>query len=316
MLYYPEGALIDTYENIAAFTSPETLKAAQKNEKILEGIAVCCDKSHNIIVSLHNDYKGIIPRNEGAVGILEGTTKDIALISRVGKPICFVIKEINSHKELILSRRRAQEKCYEHYISQLQPGNVIPAIVTHFEKYGSFVDIGCGFASLIPIASISISRIEHPSNRFTKGQNIYAVVQSIESDRKICLSHKELLGTWTENAKDFKSGETVSGIARSITKAGIFIELKPNLAGLAEYKPDVEIGNRVSVYIKKMCPEKMKAKLAIVDSFADTAPKKPEPLKYFITSGTLKHWRYSPDDCEKIIETWFDWKNKLPLPQK
>ena len=63
MLYYPEGALIDTYENIAAFTSPETLKAAQKNEKILEGIAVCCDKSHNIIVSLHNDYKGIIPRN-------------------------------------------------------------------------------------------------------------------------------------------------------------------------------------------------------------------------------------------------------------
>lgn len=305
MLYYPEGALIDTYENNAAFTSLETLKAAQKNETILEGIAVCCDKSHNIIVSLHNDYKGIIPRNEGAVGILEGTTKDIALISKVSKPICFVIKEINSNNELVLSRRRAQEKCYENYISKLKPGDVIPAVVTHFEKYGSFVDIGCGFASLIPIASISISRIEHPSNRFTKGQKIYAVVKSIEPDKKICLSHKELLGTWTENAENFKAGETVCGIVRSITKDGIFIELKPNLAGLAEHKPDVEIGNVVSVFIKSLCPERMKAKLAIVD-YNKTASSKPKPLKYFITSGNLKHWRYSPDNCDKIIETWFE----------
>lgn len=305
MLYYPEGALIDTYENNAAFSSLETLKAAQKNETILEGIAVCCDKSHNIIVSLHNDYKGIIPRNEGAVGILEGTTKDIALISKVSKPICFVIKEINSNKELILSRRRAQEKCYEQYISKLKPGDVIPAIITHFEKYGSFVDIGCGFASLIPIASISISRIEHPSNRFTKGQKIYAVVKSIEQDKKICLSHKELLGTWEENAENFKAGETVCGIVRSITKDGIFIELKPNLAGLAEHKPNIEIGTVVSVFIKSMSPERMKAKLAIVD-YNNNAPTTPKKLKYFIKSGHLTHWRYSPDNCEKVIETWFE----------
>ncbi len=31
--------------------------------------------------------KGIIPRIEGAIGIDDGTTRDIALISKVNKPV-------------------------------------------------------------------------------------------------------------------------------------------------------------------------------------------------------------------------------------
>ncbi len=305
MLYYPEGALLDSDENISSFSSIETLKIAQKNEKILEGIAVCCDESHNIIVSLFNNFKGIIPREEGALGILEGTTKDIALISKVSKPVCFVVKEIGANNQLLLSRRRAQQLCFENYISKLIPGDVIPAVVTHFEKYGTFVDIGCGFASLIPIAAISISRIDHPNDRFTKGQNIFAVVKSIEADNKICLTHKELLGTWAQNAAQFKAGETVCGTVRSITDYGIFVELQPNLAGLAENKEDVEIGNIVSVFIKSLIPEKMKAKLAIVDCNPNFQIK-PKNLKYFITSGHLSVWKYSPDGCEKTIQTIFE----------
>ena len=111
------------------------------------------------------------------------------------------------------------------------------------------------------------------------------------------------MGTWLENAKELNAGETVCGIVRSITDYGIFVELKPNLAGLAENKEGVELGNMVSVFIKNLIPEKMKAKLAIVDSFS--ANLKPEPLKYYITSGHLKSWRYSPENCEKVIETVF-----------
>lgn len=301
---HPEGVLYKTSENKNIFYSQEALKAAQKTERILEAFAVCCDKEHNLIVSLENNLKGIIPREEGALGIKEGTTKDIALISRVSKPVCFVIKEGIGTNTLILSRRRAQEICIENYIKNLSPGDVIPAIVTHFENYGSFVDIGCGIASLIPIDAISISRISHPSDRFKKGENIFVVVKSIEEDGRICLSHKELLGTWEENAKELNAGETVCGIVRSITDYGIFVELKPNFAGLAENKNRIEVGDVVSVFIKNLIPEKMKAKLAIVDSF-ETQIKR-EPLKYYITSGHIKKWRYSPECCEKKIETVFD----------
>lgn len=301
---HPEGTLYKTIENKNVFYNQDTLKLAQKTERILEAIAICCDKSHNLIISLENNLKGIIPREEGAIGIKEGITKDIALISRVSKPVCFVIKDGIGTDTLILSRKRAQEICYENYIKKLKPGDIIPAVITHFENYGSFVDIGCGIASLIPIDSISISRISHPSDRFQKGENIFVIVKSIEPDGKICLSHKELLGTWEENAKELNAGETVCGIVRSITDYGIFVELKPNLAGLAENKDGIEVGDVVSVFIKNLIPEKMKAKLAIVDSFSTQL--KPEPLKYYITSGHLDRWLYSPKNCEKIIETVFE----------
>lgn len=45
---------------------------------------------------------------------------------------------------------------------------------------------------------------------------------------------------------------------------GLFIELKPNLVGLAEYKPGFEYGQKVHVYIKKIIMDKKKVKLLIV----------------------------------------------------
>ena len=172
MQYFPEGSLINFKENSDAFSNSDSIKMAIKSEKILEGIAIRCDENHNLIVAVGNNLIGIIPRTEGAIGIAEGLTKDIALISKVGKPVCFVISSFDENSKLILSRKRAQELCYENFISKLTPGDVIPAVVTHFENYGSFVDIGCGIASLIPIDAISISRITHPSDRFKKEQKI------------------------------------------------------------------------------------------------------------------------------------------------
>mgnify|MGYP004481776615 FL=1 len=83
---------------------------------------------------------------------------------------------------------------------------------------------------------------------------------------RVILTYKELLGTWEENVKEYEEGKTVTGIARDIEKSknGIFIELKPNLVGLAEYKENIEYGETVNVYIKKIIPEKKKVKLLIV----------------------------------------------------
>ena len=44
---------------------------------------------------------------------------------------------------------------------------------------------------------------------------------------------------------------------------GVFIELAPNLAGLAEPDDTLAPGQLVSVYIKSICPQRMKVKLAV-----------------------------------------------------
>ena len=304
MNYYPKGGLYLSNENQRILRSQSLLEEAYEKKLILEAYAVMCDAEHNMYVDIPN-AKAVIPREMGAIGISDGSTRDIALLSKVNKPICFIIDSIASsgdEREYILSRLAAQESCMESYISKLLPGEIIPARVTHLEPFGAFVDIGCGIPSLIPIDAISVSRISHPNDRFYNSQNIYAVVKEVSKNR-VFLSHKELLGTWEENCEKFEVGSTVSGIVRSIESYGIFIEIAPNLAGLAEPRADIYPGQCVSVNIKAMKPDKMKLKLAIVDAMGDAAPT--TGFDYFLTSGRLKEWHYSPENCLKTVVSSF-----------
>ena len=304
--YYTENCLIGTQENKNALSSKAALKEAFLNGKILEARAVMCDKEHNLHVDL-GVMKGIIPREEGALGIDDGSVRDIAIISRVNKPVMFKItgfeKDESGETFAVLSRRAVQKECMEEYISKLTPGCIIDAVVTHMESFGVFADIGAGISALMPIDSISISRIPHPSARFFAGQKIKAVVKGVDESGRITLSYKELLGTWEENASRFAAGETVPGIVRSVERYGIFVELRPNLAGLAEYVPGVMPGQHASVYIKNLIPERMKVKLIIVDSFDAEYPN--EAPEYFTQGDFIDRWVYSPDCCEKRIETVF-----------
>lgn len=304
--FAPEGYRINSYENKSALENENSLIQAKYLGKILEAKAILCDNKHNLIVNL-GFIKGIIPREEVAIGIYEGNVKDIAIISRVNKPVCFVINSFekdnnNKIKQANLSRRKAQEICFKNKISKLCPGDIIDATVTHLENFGAFVDIGCGIISFLPIDTISVSRINHPSERFKNGMKIKVIVKSITENR-INLTHKELLGTWEENVNNFSIGETVPGIVRSIENYGIFVELTPNLAGLAEPKEGIIEGQQISVYIKNIIPNKMKIKLVIIETF-ETKNKIKEP-KYFINKSHIEKFIYSPSTCNKIIETNF-----------
>ena len=312
MNYYPEGYLLDTQENQSAIQSPSGLAEAMREGRILEARAIICDSTHNLIVDLHG-IKGIIPREEGAVGIREGTVRDIAMISRVNRPVSFVVTELLRDEKgvttAILSRRKAQERCMEEYLSKLCPGDIIPARITHLEPFGAFADIGCGVVSLLPIDSISVSRIDHPRERFWVGMDIRAVVKSIEN-RRITLSHKELLGTWEENASAFAPGETVAGIVRSVEPYGIFVELTPNLAGLAEPRDGVSPGQQASVFIKSIVPSRMKMKLIIIETF--DSDYRPTPPNYYFSGEHMDSFLYSPVGGEKRIETRFSLPEETP----
>lgn len=303
--YLPEGRRIDTYENLENMSGIKALNDSMREGKILEARATLCDQEHNLIVDL-GFMKGIIKREDGAIGIREGKVRDIAVISRVNRPVCFVVKgftkDRNGNSVALLSREEAQKKCEAEYISTLRTGDVIDAKVTHLESFGAFVDIGCGIVALIPIDAISVSRIEHPRERFTVGMNIKAVVRSVEGDR-ISLTHKELLGTWEENAAKFSAGETVAGIVRSVESYGAFVELSPNLAGLAESKEGVRVGEQASVFIKSIIPQRMKIKLIIIDTFSyEYNPKQPV---YMFKGNHMDSFLYSPGNSDKTVISCF-----------
>lgn len=152
-------------------------------------------------------------------------------------------------------------------ISKLHEGQIINGIVTGIKPYGAFVKIGNNLSGLVHIEDMSVARIKSPLERLKIGQKTKFMVKSIDREsNRILLSYKELLGSWQENASKFKEGSTVKGIARETEKEknGIFIELTPNLVGLAEYKEGIEYGQNVNVYIKRIIPDKKKVKLIII----------------------------------------------------
>ena len=150
---------------------------------------------------------------------------------------------------------------------KVEKGQIVDGKVTGIKPYGAFIKMDNGEDGLIYIEDLSVVRIKSPEERLKVGQKVKCMVKYIdEKTGKINLSYKSCLGTWEENIQDIKVGTTIVGKAREVEKSknGIFIELKPNLVGLAEYKDGIEYGQNVNVYVKKIIPEKKKIKLIIV----------------------------------------------------
>ncbi len=310
-----EGSRTETADNRFYTGSIGGLRAAIVEGAVCEGVVTRCDSEHNLHIELPCG-EGVIPHEQGAEGIAEGRTRDIALLTRVGKPVSFTVKEVWTEPDGFvrarLSRLEAQARCRQERIAHLRPGDILPVRVTHLDTFGAFCDIGCGISALMPIASLSVSRIAHPSDRVAVGQDVFAVVSSVVEGR-VTLSMRELLGTWEENAARFTVGETVPGIVRSVESYGVFVELTPNLAGLAELRDlsadDLRsrIGQSAAVYIKSIVHERMKIKLVLIDTCCAESPSR--KLPYYIDPAAtphLSHWVYSPSDSRKLIETKFD----------
>lgn len=262
--FIPEG-----WNQLEKSFSLDELKNAKENGTIIQGFVSNCDKDYNLHINLGQNINGIIPRNEmDAISFDEaGMTKQSICKNKVNQFVQFKVKEIYDDNNLLLSRKDAEVDAIDWIKNDLKPGMVINGIVKNMRKYGAFIDIGAGVIGLLHVEDISISRIKSPEERFFNGQKIKVVVKYIDRENnQVVLSHKELLGNWEENIQDYEEKMIVDGTVKETDqyKNGIFIELKPNLVGLAEYKDGFKYGQKVKVYIKKIVKDKKKIKLLIV----------------------------------------------------
>lgn len=246
----------------------EQINNAWKNGQIIQAKVKECDSSYNLHIDLGNELEGVIPRDEiEAISVdNSGFPKPNICLSKVNNFVQFKVKDITENK-VILSRKSVGKEVINWINSELKEGDIINGIVKNIRPYGVFVEIGGGICGLLHIENISVARIKNPEERFYVGQKINVMIKSIDKKlEKIELTYKELLGTWEDNVQSYHEGQTVKGIVRDTekSKSGIFVEIKPNLVGMADYKEKMEYGKQVDVYIKKIIPEKKKIKLVIV----------------------------------------------------
>lgn len=262
--YTPEGWNYNT--NVL---TRDVIYNAIDNKDVLQGIVKRCDENYNLHVSLGNGIDAVMPRNEiEAINAdKDGCPRESLCTGKVNKFVQFRVKEMNDSGDIIISRKDVQKDALNWIKNDLQVGQKVQGIVKNIKPYGVFIEIGGGVVGLAHIEDLSVARIKSPSERVKIGQKIDVLVKSIDrNDGKVILSYKELLGTWEENVKNFKEKTQVKGIVRETEKNnnGIFIELTPNLVGMAEYVDGLEYGETVDVFIKKIIPEKKKIKLIVV----------------------------------------------------
>ncbi|MCI8443986.1 MAG: 30S ribosomal protein S1 [Clostridia bacterium] len=262
--FVPEG-----WNNEITQINQTNLNQYLENNQILQGLVKECDSNYNLYVNFENGLNGVIPREEiEGINLQEdGLPKVNLCTGKVHKFVQFKVKEIDSQNRVILSRKQVQEEALSWVKNDLKVGDKVTGIVKSIKPYGAFIEIGGGVVGLAHIEDLSVARIKTPYERVKIGQKVEVMVKSINREQgKIILSYKETLGSWEENAQKFTSGIKVKGKVRETekNKNGIFIELTPNLVGMAEYEEGLKYGQEVEVYIKKIDTNRKKVKLVIV----------------------------------------------------
>ncbi|MBO6233287.1 MAG: 30S ribosomal protein S1 [Clostridia bacterium] len=261
--FIPEG-----WDNSVSTLDGNNINEIINNQVTLQGIVTNCDENYNLHIDL-GKYEGIMPRSEieGINLQSDGLPKTNLCTGKVNRFVQFKVKDVEDNGTAIISRKAVQTEALNWVKNDLNVGDIVTGIVKRVESYGVFIEIGGGVVGLAHIEDLSVARIKSAFERVRIGQKLEVMIKSIDrKSGKIILSYKELLGTWEENANKFYVGQKAQGIVRETekNKNGIFIELLPNLVGMAEYEEGLEYGQKVDVYIKRIDYERRKVKLLVV----------------------------------------------------
>ena len=162
--------------------------------------------------------------------------------SYIDKKFEFMITKFEqSGRNIVVSRRKIldMEKLESQgsFMDTHKPGDVLNGRVTRIEAYGAFVEIMPGLDGMVHISEISWSRLAHPSEGLTVGQEISVKILKMEEDAagrlKISLSRKQAEeDPWINADRDLPVGSLHTGVIRSKEHFGFLIEIKPGIVGL------------------------------------------------------------------------------------
>ncbi len=189
------------------------------------------------------DYGAFVVLEEGVEGLIHVSemswtkkVKNPRSIVDIGQEVEVVVSEVDVDKRrLSLSLRATQTNPWEQVAESYAVGTTIKGVVRNLTDFGAFVEIVPGVDGLVHISDMSWTRrINHPSEVVQKGDEVEAVITSIDSyNQRISLSMKELLpNEWEEYANTHGVGDVVAGSVTNITDFGVFVELAPGVEGL------------------------------------------------------------------------------------
>jgi small subunit ribosomal protein S1 len=194
------------------------------------------------VVSL-TDYGAFVelePGIEGLIHISEMTwnkrVKHPSKIVSVGSPVEVVVLDIDTEaRRISLGLKQTEPNPWDDLEARYAPGTVIAGKVRNVTDFGAFIEVEEGIDGLVHVSDISwTKRIKHPSEVLKKGDDVQAVVLSIDAaNQKLSLGIKQLEpDRWESWFSLHNLGEVVKGKVVRMTNFGAFVELEEGIEGL------------------------------------------------------------------------------------
>jgi small subunit ribosomal protein S1 len=230
------------------------------------------------VVSL-TDYGAFVelePGIEGLIHISEMTwnkrVKHPSKIVSVGSPVEVVVLDIDTEaRRISLGLKQTEPNPWDIIESKYAPGTVITGRVRNVTDFGVFIEVEEGIDGLVHVSDMSwTKRIKHPSEMLKKGDEVQAVVLSVDApNQKLSLGIKQLEpDRWEDWFNRHNPGDVIRGRVVRMTNFGAFVELEEGIEGLCHVseldekhveKPAefLNIGQEVDMKIIKLnLPEK------------------------------------------------------------
>lgn len=194
-------------------------------------------------VSSVTDYGAFIELEAGVEGLVHVTemswskrAKHPKNLVNIGDEVEVQVLGIDTRdRRISLGMKQLQPNPWDSIDARYQVGTRVIGKVRNLTDFGAFIEVEDGVDGLVHVSDISWSKkIKHPKEALKKGQEVEAVVTSIDTHgRRLSLSIKELSpSTWDSFVATHRVGDIVKGKISRFVNFGVFVELGDELEGL------------------------------------------------------------------------------------
>lgn len=238
------GDIIDVYvERVSGRRGTVLSREKAVREESWVKLEQLFEKEENVTGTIFGRVKGGFTVDlEGVVAFLPGSQADVrpikdpTSIMNILQPFQ-ILKMDKKLGNIVVSRKaileESRSEAREEMLSKIKEGDVLDGVVKNITDYGAFIDLG-NVDGLLHVTDISWSRINHPSEVLTFGQEIkVSVIKFNEDTKRISLGMKQLNGNpWDNIKEEIPIGKVMTGKITNIADYGVFIELKDGIEGL------------------------------------------------------------------------------------
>ncbi len=188
---------------------------------------------YGVFVELEEGIEGLVHISEMTWG---KKMKHPSKMVRVGDLVKVMVLDCDPVKRRIsLGMKQVEPNPWDVIAEKYPPGMRVKGKVKTITDFGIFIGFGEGIDGLVHVSEMSwTKKIKHPADLFKKGQEVEAVVLSVDpKNERLSLGIKQLTpDPWKDVQRRYRKGEIVKGRVTNVTEFGAFVELEEGIEGL------------------------------------------------------------------------------------